>query len=33
VFSRIFGALGGTVTVGAETDLTAPAGIEWDAAR
>ena len=32
-FSRVFGALEGTVTITSGTDLTAPAGEEWDAAR
>lgn len=32
-FSRIFGALKGTVTVAPGTDLTAPIGEEWDAER
>ena len=32
-FSRVFGALKGTVTTKPETDLTAPVGEEWDAAR
>ncbi len=30
-FSRIFGALKGTVTIAPGTDLTAPIGEEWDA--
>lgn len=33
VFSRVFGALKGTVTVAPGTDLTSPIGEEWDAAR
>ena len=32
-FSRIFGALKGTVTIAPGTDLTAPIGEEWDAER
>ena len=32
-FSRIFGALEGTVTIMPGTDLTAPTGEEWDAER
>ena len=32
-FSRIFGALKGTVTIASGTDLTAPIGEEWDAER
>ena len=32
-FSRIFGALKGTVTITPGTDLTAPIGEEWDAER
>ena len=32
-FSRIFGALKGTVTIAPDTDLTAPIGEEWDAER
>lgn len=32
-FSRIFGALKGTVTIASGTDLTAPTGEEWDAER
>ncbi len=32
-FQRIFGALKGTVTVKADTDLTEPVGTEWDAGR
>lgn len=32
-FSRIFGALKGTVTVAPGTDLTAPIGEEWEAER
>lgn len=30
-FARVFGALRGTVTTRPGTDLTAPAGAEWDA--
>ena len=33
VFSRVFGALKGTVTVAPGTDLTSPIGEDWDAAR
>ncbi len=33
VFSLVFGALRGTVTVTPGTDLTSPVGEEWDAAR
>ncbi len=33
LFSRIHGALKGTVTIRPETDLTAPVDTEWDAAR
>ena len=32
-FSRIFGALKGTITIAPGTDLTAPTGKEWGAAR
>ena len=32
-FSRIYGALQGTVTIHEDTDLTAPVDVEWDAAR
>lgn len=32
-FSRVFGALKGTVTIAPGTDLTAPIGEEWDAER
>ena len=32
-FSRVFGALKGTVTITAGTDLTSPVGEEWDATR
>lgn len=32
-FSRIFGALKGTVTIAPGTDLTVPVGEEWDAER
>lgn len=32
-FSRVFGVLKGTVAVASETDITAPANVEWDAAR
>ncbi len=32
-FSRVFGALKGTVTVTPGTDLTSPVGEDWDAAR
>ena len=32
-FALVFGALRGTVTTRPGTDLTAPAGAEWDAAR
>ncbi len=32
-FSRAFGALKGTVTIVPGTDLTAPIGEKWDAAR
>lgn len=32
-FAHVFGALRGTVTTRPGTDLTAPAGAEWDAAR
>ena len=32
-FSRIFGALKGTVTIKPGTDLTAPVEAEWEAAR
>ncbi len=32
-FSRVFGALKGTVTIKPETDLTAPVETDWDAAR
>ena len=32
-FSRIFGALKGTVTITPGTDLTSPVGENWDAAR
>ena len=32
-FSRIFGALKGTVTIAPGTDLTAPIGEGWDAER
>ena len=32
-FSRIYGALQGTVTIHKDTDLTSPVGVEWDAAR
>ena len=32
-FSRIYGALRGTVTVKPGTDLTEPVGIDWEAAR
>ena len=30
-FSRIYGALQGTVTIHKDTDLTSPTGVEWDA--
>ena len=33
LFSRIYGALKGTVTIRPGTDLTAPVDTEWDAAR
>ena len=33
LFSRVFGALKGTVTVAPGTDLTAPIGEDWDATR
>jgi len=33
LFQRIFGALYGTVTVKADTDLTEPVGTEWGAGR
>ena len=32
-FSRVFGALKGTVTIKPGTDLTEPVGEDWDAAR
>ena len=32
-FSRVFGALKGTVTVAPGADLTSPVGEDWDAAR
>ena len=32
-FSRVFGALRGTVAIAPGTDLTAPTGEEWGAAR
>ena len=32
-FAHVFGALRGTVTTRPGTDLTAPTGAEWDAAR
>ena len=32
-FSRIYGALKGTVTIRKDTDLTSPTDAEWDAAR
>ena len=32
-FSRIYGALKGTVTIRKDTDLTSPDDAEWDAAR
>ena len=32
-FSRIYGALQGTVTIHQDTDLTSPVDVEWDAAR
>ena len=32
-FSRIYGALKGTVTIPKETDLTSPAEADWDAER
>ncbi|MDE0332699.1 MAG: hypothetical protein OXL41_12590 [Nitrospinae bacterium] len=32
-FSRIYGALQGTVTIHEDTDLTFPVGVEWDATR
>ncbi len=32
-FSRIYGALQGTVTIHQGTDLTSPVDVEWDAAR
>ncbi len=32
-FSRIYGALKGTVTITPGTDLTSPVNEEWDAAR
>ena len=33
LFSQIFGALQGTVTITSGADLTSPVGEEWDAAR
>ena len=33
LFQRIFGALKGTVTVKADTDLSEPVSVEWDAER
>ena len=32
-FSRVFGALRGTVTIKPGTDLTEPTGADWEAAR
>ena len=32
-FSRIYGALKGTVTIPKDTDLTSPVNEEWDATR
>ena len=32
-FSRIYGALKGTVTIPKDTDLTSPAEADWDAAQ
>lgn len=32
-FSRVFGALKGTVTIAPGTDLTSPVGEDWDATR
>ena len=32
-FSRVFGALKGTVTIKPGTDLTEPVGADWEAAR